>query len=205
MRLRLRPVESSFYDLFADSAAHLVEGAALVLQILEPDADRAEIGKRMRQVEHEADETTHRIVSLVNRTFVTPFDREDIYSLASGLDDVMDYMDEVVDEIVLYEVDELPPKFAKQAEVLRQGCQLTADAMPRLRSMKDLEEFWIEINRLENEGDRNHRRSLKDLFSGNFKAMQVLALKDIAETIEAAIDALEHVANVVERIATKES
>lgn len=205
MRLRLRPVESSFYELFAELAAHLVEGAALVSQILEPGVDRAEIGKKMRQAEHEADETTHRIVQLVNRTFITPFDREDIYSLAGGLDDVMDHMDEVVDEIVLYEVDILPPKFGKQAEVLRQACQITADAMPRLRSMKDLEEFWIEINRLENEGDRNHRHSLKDLFGGNYKAMQVLALKDIAESIEAAIDALEHVANIVERIATKDS
>ena len=205
MGLRLRPLESSFYDLFSESAAHLVDGAALLAQILDADADREAIAAKMREAEHQADETTHRIVKRVNSTFITPFDREDIYSLASSLDDVMDYMDETVDLILLYGVDTLPPEFAGQVDVLQRAVQLTAEAMPRLRSMKNLEEYWIEINRLENQGDRSYRHILADLFSGNYKTMEVLKLKDIVNSLEKAIDALESVANTVEQIAVKES
>jgi len=203
--LRLRPLESSFYDLFSESAAHLVDGAALLAQILDADADREAIAAKMREAEHQADETTHRIVKRVNSTFITPFDREDIYSLASSLDDVMDYMDETVDLILLYGVESLPPEFAGQVDVLQRAVQLTAEAMPRLRSMKNLEEYWIEINRLENQGDRSYRHILADLFSGNYKTMEVLKLKDIVNSLEKAIDALESVANTVEQIAVKES
>lgn len=205
MRIRIRPVETSFYDLFAEAANHLVEGATLLAQVLDPNADRKSIGEQMREAEHQADETTHRIVKRVNSTFVTPFDREDIYRLASSLDDVMDYMEETVDLIGLYEVDELPQQCADQIEVLQRACQLTAEAMPRLRTMKDLEEYWIEINRLENEGDRYYRRILADLFSGSYKSLHVLKLKDIVESLESAMDALESVANTVEQIAVKES
>jgi len=203
--LRLRPLESSFYDLFSEAAGHLVHGAALLAQILPPDADIEAIAEQMREAEHQADETTHRIVKLVNSTFITPFDREDIYALASSLDDVMDYMDETVDLILLYGVDTLPPEFAGQVDVLQRAVQLTAEAMPRLRTMKNLEEYWIEINRLENQGDRSYRRILADLFSGNYKTMEVLKLKDIVNALEKAIDALESVANTVEQIAVKES
>jgi uncharacterized protein len=203
--LRLRPLESSFYDLFSESATHLVDGAALLAQILDADADREAIAAKMREAEHQCDETTHRIVKQVNSTFITPFDREDIYSLASSLDDVMDYMDETVDLILLYGVDTLPPEFAGQVDVLQRAVQLTAEAMPRLRSMKNLEEYWIEINRLENQGDRSYRHILADLFSGNYKTMEVLKLKDIVNSLEKAIDALESVANTVEQIAVKES
>jgi len=203
--IRLRPLESSFYDLFSESAAHLVEGAGLLAQILDADADRAAIGVLMQEAEHQADETTHRIVKAANSTFITPFDREDIYSLASSLDDVMDYMEETVDLIILYGVGALPAEFAGQVDVLQRGVQLTAEAMPRLRSMRNLEEYWIEINRLENQGDRSYRHILADLFSGNYKTMDVLKLKDIVNALEKAIDALESVANTVEQIAVKES
>ena len=205
MGLRLRPLESSFYDLFSESASHLVEGAGLLAQILADGADREGIAAQMREAEHQADETTHRIVKLVNSTFITPFDREDIYALASSLDDVMDYMDETVDLILLYGVQTFPAEFAGQVEVLQRGVQVTSEAMPRLRSMKNLEEYWIEINRLENQGDRSYRHILADLFSGNYKTMDVLKLKDIVNALEKAIDALESVANTVEQITVKES
>jgi uncharacterized protein Yka (UPF0111/DUF47 family) len=205
MRLRRRSAESSFYGLFAESAARLVTGAGLVAQMLDAGADRPTIAKQMREVEQDADETTHRIARLANLTFVTPFDREDIQALAEALDDVIDYMDETVDKVVLYELEDLPPEFSQQVEVLQQGCRVTAEAMPGLRSMKGLEEFWIEINQLENEGDRNHRRAMARLLGGDYKALQALKLKDVAESLEAGIDALETVANIVERIVTKES
>jgi predicted phosphate transport protein (TIGR00153 family) len=205
VRFRIRPVETTFYDLFSESASHLVAGSDLLASILGDGVDRSEVAAQMREAEHQADETTHRIVRLVNSTFVTPFDREDIYSLASALDDVMDFMEEAVDLIVLYGVDELPPYFADQLDVLQRASRITAESMPRLRTMKDLDEYWIEVNRLENEGDRNHRRILAHLFGGSYKAMQVLKLKDVVESVEQAIDALEKVANIVEQIAVKES
>ena len=205
MALRFRPADTSFYDLFAESASHLVNGAALLAEMLAEGADPADVARRMREAEHTADETTHAIVRRVNQTFVTPFDREDIYSLASGLDDVMDFMEEAVDLVLLYEVERLPSELANQVEVLQRCAELTADAMPRLRTMKDLEEFWIEINRLENAGDKSYRRILAKLFSGKYEALEVLKLKDIVDSLEDAIDAFETVANIVEQIAVKES
>ncbi|CAB4718969.1 MAG: DUF47 family protein [Actinobacteria bacterium] len=205
MGFRFRPVDTSFYDLFAESATHLVVGAGLLAEMLSEGTDPADVATRMREAEHAADETTHAIIRRVNSTFVTPFDREDIYSLASGLDDVMDMMDEVVDMILLYEVKILPAELSEQVDVLQRCAELTAANMPKLQSMQSLEEYWIEINRLENTGDRNHRRILANLFSGEFKAMEVLKLKDIVESLEDAIDAFEKVANIVEQIAVKES
>ena len=205
MGLRFRPVDSNFYDLFSASAQHLVLGAGLLAEMLSEGSDREDVARRMREAEHQADETTHEIIRRVNSTFVTPFDREDIYSLASGLDDVMDMMDEAVDLILLYEVKELPTQLSQQVEVLQRCAEVTADAMPRLQSMKDLDEYWIEVNRLENAGDKNHRRTLAHLFAGEFEAIEVLKLKDIVESLEGAIDAFEKVANTVEQIAVKES
>ena len=204
MGLRLRPVNTGFYDLFTDMAGHLVVGVGLLAEMLSDTSDKEDVGRRMRAAEHEADETTHAIIRQVNSTFVTPFDREDIYALASGLDDVMDEMDEVVDLILLYRVKSMPNEVLAQVEVLQQCAELTAAAMPRLQSMQSLEEYWIEINRLENAGDRNHRRTLARLFSGEFKTIEVLKLKDIVETLESAVDAFETVANTVEQIAVKD-
>jgi predicted phosphate transport protein (TIGR00153 family) len=159
----------------------------------------------MRDAEHRADETTHEIARRVNSTFVTPFDREDIYALASGLDDVMDFMEEAVDLTVLYEVDGLPRELAEQVDVLQRCAELTAEAMPQLRAMKSLEEYWIEINRLENAGDKSYRRILAKLFSGAYDALDVLKLKDIVDSLESAVDAFEKVANTIEQIHAKES
>jgi len=205
VRLRLRPVDVTFYDLFAQSATHLVEGAALLAEMLAEGSDREAIAQRMRDMEHQADETTHEIVRRVNSTFITPFDREDIYKLASGLDDVMDFMEEAVDLVLLYEIVHLPSELANQVEVLQRCAELTGEAMPRLQSMKNLEEYWIEINRLENTGDKSYRRILAKLFGGGYEALDVLKLKDVVDALEHAVDAFETVANIVEQIAVKES
>jgi uncharacterized protein len=203
--LRFRPADTTFYDLFTQSASHLVEGAGLLAEMLGEGNDREVIAKKMRDAEHAADETTHDIVRRVNTTFVTPFDREDIYALASELDDVMDFMEEAVDLTLLYEVVELPKELANQVEVIQRCAELTAESMPRLRTMQGLEEYWIEINRLENLGDKSYRRILAKLFSGKYEALDVLKLKDIVDSLEDAIDAFESVANIVEQIAVKES
>ena len=205
MALRFRPADTTFYDLFTRSASHLVAGAELLAEMLGETNDREVIAQKMRDAEHAADETTHDIVRRVNTTFVTPFDREDIYALASSLDDVMDFMEEAVDLTLLYEVLELPKELANQVEVIQRCAELTAESMPRLRTMQDLEEYWIEINRLENLGDKSYRRILAKLFSGKYEALEVMKLKDIVDSLEAAIDAFERVANIVEQIAVKES
>jgi uncharacterized protein Yka (UPF0111/DUF47 family) len=203
--LRIRPVDTAFYDLFTQSAQHLVVGAELLAEMLSDTADHEDVARRMREAEHAADETTHALIRKVNTTFVTPIDREDIYALGSGLDDVMDLMDEVVDLILLYEVRQLPGELSTQVDLLQRCAELTASAMPQLQKNKALDEYWIEINRLENAGDKNHRRTLARLFSGEFKTIEVLKLKDIVESLEEAIDAFEKVANIVEQIAVKES
>ena len=205
MALRLRPADTTFYELLTQSAEHLVNGASLLAEMLGEGNDREGIAQRMRDAEHAADETTHDIVRRVNTTFVTPFDREDIYALASGLDDVMDFMEEAVDLTLLYEVTRLPKELANQVEVIQRCAELTAASMPRLRTMQDLEEYWIEINRLENLGDKSYRRILAKLFSGKYDALEVLKLKDVVDSLEHAVDAFEKVANIIEQIHAKES
>ncbi|HEX2894982.1 MAG TPA: DUF47 family protein, partial [Marmoricola sp.] len=200
------PQDNSFYDLFSQQSAHLVTGSAVLTRVLGADmAGREALAKEMKEIEHAADESTHEILRKVNSSFITPFDREDIYKLASTLDDCMDHMESAVDCITLYRINELPDGVASQVEVLVRMSELTADAMPRLRSMKDLAEYWIEINRLENQGDQVYRRLLAELFDGDLKATAILKLKDVVEGLEAAIDAFETVAHTVESIAVKES
>jgi predicted phosphate transport protein (TIGR00153 family) len=206
VRFRITPRNNSFYGMFATSGQNLVTGAALLKELLgSAPEDRKEIADRMRAVEHAGDEATHAIMRELNETFVTPFDREDIYRLASSLDDVMDAMEAAVDLVALYQIGELPAEIADQVDVLERAAELTADAMPRLRSMKDLSEFWIELNRLENQADQVYRRLLARLFSGDYDALTVLKLKEVVDQLEAAADAFEHVANTVETIAVKES
>lgn len=206
MRLRLTPRDTTFFDLFAAQAVHLVTGANLLGEMLGADrATRKEIGKRIADAEHEADDATHSIMRRLNQTFVTPFDRDDIYNLASSLDDCMDYMEEAADLIVLYKVDELPARVSDQVQVLQRAAELTAEAMPRLRSMDSLSEYWVEVNRLENQADKIHRKLLAQLFDEVTDAIQLMKVKEIVEKLEDAADAFEKVANTVETIALKES
>jgi predicted phosphate transport protein (TIGR00153 family) len=204
--VRFTPRNNSFYAMFAISGQNLVVGAGLLKELLGADpADRKDIAKKMREAEHDGDEATHAIMRELNESFITPFDREDIYRLASSLDDVMDAMEAAVDLVVLYQIGELPPEVADQVDVLERAAELTAEAMPRLRSMKDLSEYWIELNRLENQADQVYRRLLARLFNGEYDTLTVMKLKEVVDQLEAAADAFEHVANTVETIAVKES
>jgi predicted phosphate transport protein (TIGR00153 family) len=206
VRFSLTPQDTSFYDMFQTSARHLVTGAALLTEVMGSSrAERELLAQKMREAEHAADETTHEIMRKVNSSFITPFDREDIYALASSLDDCMDEMDAAVDLIVLYQLDALPERVSGQVEVLVRMAELTAEAMPKLRSMNDLSEYWIEINRLENQGDQLYRRLLAELFNGDLKATAIMKLKEVVDELEAATDAFEKVAHTVESIAVKES
>ncbi|HET6212695.1 MAG TPA: DUF47 family protein [Micromonosporaceae bacterium] len=208
MKFSLRPTEGAFYDYFTRAAENLVRGTALLNELALQGADVQSISERLIEVEHDSDQITHELYNKINTSFVTPFDREDIYRLGSGLDDVMDHLEAVGSLIYLYGLTKLPTlprEMHELVDVLDQQAKVTAAAMPRLRSMKDLKEYWVETNRLENEGDRMYRMLLVRLFSGEYDALTVLKMKEVADELEAACDAFEHVANTVETIAVKES
>ena len=205
--MRLTPRDTTYFDLLAALAQHLVTGSSLLAELLGADkAGREKLAEEMHDVEHLADDATHSIMRRLNQTFVTPFDREDISSLASALDDCMDEMDEAADLIVLYKVEGLPDRVSDQVQVLQRCAELTAEAMPRLRSMDKLADYWVEVNRLENQADKLHRKLIAQLFddlAGD--PVQLMKLKEIVEVLENAADSFEKVANMVETIALKES
>ena len=206
MRLRLTPSGSAFFELLTALARQLVIGAGELAQVVGADpAERKAVAERMRVVEHAADEATHAVISEANRTFVTPFDRVDIYALASALDDCMDAMEEAADLIALYEIDRLPAGVGDQIALLQRAAELTADAMPRLRAVARLNEYWVEINRLENDADRTYRRLVAEIYADASDPIRVMKLKEVVDTLEEAADAFERVAHTVETIAVKES
>jgi predicted phosphate transport protein (TIGR00153 family) len=207
LRLRIVTGERSFFDLFELLADKVREGGTGLLNLFEnydPNDLERSVG-RLLDIEHQGDELTHEIIRRLNTTFVTPFDREDIHHLASSLDDVLDHIEAVAENLQLHKIEEPLPQMVSLCRTLADAATKTAEAMPGIRKMRDLEDYWLEINRLENEGDRAYRRTVAELFSGDYKAMDVLKYKEIIEEIEQAIDRLEDVANTIESIFLKQS
>ena len=208
MRIRLRPRDNSFYDFFCRAADNLIKATDLFGELVLPDADVLGISERLVDLEHDCDQITHDLYNKINSTFVTPFDREDIYRLGSTLDDVMDHLEAAGSLVYLYGLTKLPAlprEMHEMVDVLSRQAKLTADAMRLLSDTKNLQEYWVECNRLENEGDSAHRMLLVRLFSGEYDALTVLKMKEVVEELELACDSFERVANVVETIAVKES
>jgi predicted phosphate transport protein (TIGR00153 family) len=201
----ITPRDTTFYDMFTEAGRNVAASVDVLHGLTEPDCDRARIAEQLREREHAGDSVTHRIMRQLNTSFVTPFDREDIYRLASALDDVVDAVEGAADFIVLADVGALPPLMSDQIRLLKRSADETADAMSRLKTLRDLEPYWIEVNRLENESDRVYRKLLSRLFSGDYDALTMVKLREVADDLEEAADALEHVANAVETIAVKES
>jgi predicted phosphate transport protein (TIGR00153 family) len=192
--------------MLAEQASHLVTGANLLGELLGASrSERKAIGKLISEAEHNSDDVTHAIMRKVSSTFVTPLDRDDIAGLTSALDDCLDFMEEASDLIILYKLDELPSKVSDQVAILQRCAELTAEAMPLLADMRDLEEYWVEINRLENQADKLHRKLLANMFDEISDPIQLMKLKEVVETLESGADAFETVANMVETIALKES
>ena len=156
-------------------------------------------------MEHDADEATHAVVKKVNASFVTPLDRDDLLAIASLIDDCMDYMDEAGDLIVLYKLNGLAPEIIQLVEILQRCSELTVQAIPRLQNMGSLRDFWVEINRLENQADKIYRSAIADLFDREEDAKTIIKQKDVILTLEAAVDAFETLANTIEAITIKES
>jgi hypothetical protein len=202
---RLTPRDNAFYEMFTDAGRNVADAADLLGGLMDPNANRHTVAKDMRDREHAGDTVTHRILRQLNTSFVTPFDREDIYRLAGALDDVVDAMEAAADFVVLTGLGKLPLLMGDQITLLRRSAAETAEAMARLRTLRDLEPYWIEVNRLENEADGVYRKLLSKLFSGDYDALETLKLREVADLLEEAADALEHVAHAVETIAVKES
>ena len=203
-RFRLIPREESFFDLFELMAQKVQQGADALVELLADYSDLDRKAGRVLDIEHEGDEITHEVMRRLNTTFITPFDREDIHHLASNLDDVLDHLEAAAEYLQLHRIEEPLPQMKSLADTLALAAKITAESMPHLRKMKGLDQYWVEINRLENEGDRFYRRTIAELFSGDYKAMDVLKYKDIIEEIETAIDRLEDVANTIEGIVLKQ-
>jgi uncharacterized protein len=205
MKLKISNRADAFFGLFTESAENLRSAAELLQDLIVDYRDVAMKAQRIADREHEGDEVTHAIIRLLNTTFVTPMDREDIYQLATALDDVLDALEAVSDLFVLHRIEMPLPEMKAQIDVLVLAAQQTEQALAALPNMKreELEPYWIEVNRLENEGDQLYRRAIADLFSGEHRAMDVLKWKEVIENLEEALDGLENVANIIESTVLK--
>jgi predicted phosphate transport protein (TIGR00153 family) len=197
------PRERAFYGLLEEAAANVVVGTRALLDLVNDLPNGEEHRARVESIEHAGDDVTHRIMALLNTTFVTPFDRSDIHELASSLDDILDAAHAVADLLVLHKIDEPLPQFRQQCAILVDAAQTVADAIGGLRSLRASERVLVAITRLERDGDHVFRRGVAELYAGDYRAMDVLKWRDIHEQLEWAIDRCEDVANVVESILVK--
>ena len=201
--MRLIPREERFFDLFVDDAANVL-GAARLLEAMLRSYDVVERrAGEIRDAEHRGDELSHEIGHRLERTFVTPFDREEIHALISGLDDVLDLVEEVADTFVLYRIEAPTATAIEQAVIVVRQCEQLHEALLHLRGFKNLERYWIEVHRLENEGDILARRAIADLFSTGTDPIEVIKWKEVYALLESTIDKCEDVANIIERITIK--
>jgi len=197
------PKDREFFDLFEEAASNIVRAADMLDRMLGRYPETADLSRDILICEQEGDRITHDIIRRLNETFVTPIDREDILAKASALDDVVDFTEEVADFMGLYRIEAPMEQAQRMAHILLQSCRQIAEAMPRLRGFKDISHYTVEINRLENDGDRVVREALASLFDNGIDPMVVIRWKDIYERLENAIDATEHVANILEGIVIK--
>jgi predicted phosphate transport protein (TIGR00153 family) len=199
----IAPRDREFFDLFEEAGGNILRAAGLLDEMLRDYPESADLAREILICEQEGDRITHDIIRRLNETFVTPIDREDILVLASALDDVVDFTEEVADYLGLYKIEAPMEQAQRQAHVLVQATRQIAEAMPRMRSFANISHYTVEINRLENDGDRIIREAVTSLFEGGIDPMVVIRWKDIFERLEAAIDSTEHVANILEGIVIK--
>lgn len=196
----LTPSGREYFALFEQAGENVLRAAELLDQMLAGYPGRRELARDILVCEQNGDRITHDLIHHLNHTFVTPIDREDIYRLAGALDDIVDYTEEVADYLGLYQI-EAPMQQAQQlAGILLDACRQIAHALPRLHGFRDISKHTIEINRLENEGDRVAREAIASLFTNGIEPMVVIRWKDLFERLESAIDATEDVANIIEGI-----
>jgi predicted phosphate transport protein (TIGR00153 family) len=205
VKLKVSQRPEVFFELFVESAENIRVTAELLKDLVTDYTDVEMKARRIQEREHMGDEITHSIIRRLNTTFITPMDREDIHVLATALDDVLDSMEAASDLFVLHAIEEPRPEMLAQADVLLRAAIQTEMAVKAFKRLgkADLEPYWVEINSLENEGDKLYRRAVADLFSGDHRAMDVLKWKEVIESLEEALDGLENVANVIESVVLK--
>ncbi len=203
MPFQVIPRELVFYDLLDTAARNVADGAGELLALVDDLPHASEHAAEIRRLEHEGDTLTHRIIATLNTTFVVPIDRHDIYRLATALDDVLDYQQGVADLIELLPIDEPFPWFRKQVETLARTCGAMVGAVGHLQQIRRVPSDVSVIKREEREGDWINRRAVADLYSGDYRALEVLMWKDLLAQVEAAIDRCEDVANQIESVVAK--
>ncbi len=203
MRLPFIPREEKFFDFFVEDAQNVLAGARLLEELFRSYDQRERIASQLRDLERKGDALTHDIGQKLEKTFITPFDREDIHQLISRLDDVLDFIEEVADTCILYKIEAPSPTVQAQAEIIVKQAEEIVRALERLKGFKGLARHWIEIHRLENDGDRIVRQAIADLFTNGTDPVEVIKWKDLYGLLEDTIDAGEDVANVIERIVVK--
>jgi predicted phosphate transport protein (TIGR00153 family) len=199
------PKDREFFDLFEDSATNVLRAADLLDEMLRNYPERADLARDILLCEQRGDRITYDLIQRLNATFVTPIDAEDILALASGLDDIVDLTEEVADYLGLYKIEAPMEQAQRLAHILMECCRQLDEAMPRLRGFNDVSHFTTEVHRLETEGDRVTREAIASLFDTGIDPMVVIRWKDIFERLEDAIDATEHLANVLANIVAKNS
>jgi uncharacterized protein len=199
----LVPRDRTFFDLFVEAGENSLRTARLLKQMLETWPEDGGLSRDILKAEQEGDRITHDIVKRLNSTFVTPIDREDIYGLATKMDDIVDYIEEAADFLGLYQIEAPMDQALELANVLVKSCEQLSGALQNLRGFKDLEHYWIEIHRLENDGDRISRDAVASLFANGIDPMVVIRWKDIFAVLERAIDATETAAHILEGIVIK--
>ena len=203
MKLSLVPQEREYFRLFSEFAAVVDQAAQLLAKLMNDYHDPKKVAREAVELEHVGDKIVHDIVKRLNKTFITPLDREDIYDLAATLDEVLDSIEATADMLVVYRIDKPTTHAVEQAVVLAQQTAVLRIALDGLEKRKGLDEHWIEINRLENDGDRLYRDAVAELFDGDMKCTDIIKWKDIYLTLERAMDQCEDVANIVESIVLK--
>jgi predicted phosphate transport protein (TIGR00153 family) len=203
MRLPFIPREEKFFDLFVEDAQNVLAGARMLEELFRSYDQRERLASQLRDTERRGDGISHDIGQRLAKTFVTPFDREDIHQLISRLDDVIDFVEEVADTCILYKIDAPTPTATEQAGIIVLQCEEIVRALEKLKGFKGVEPHWIEIHRLENEGDRIVRQAIADLFTNGAEPVNVIKWKDVYGLLEDTIDACEDVANVIESIVVK--
>src|SRR5215212_2431752 len=201
--MSLLPREQRFYDLFEQQATLLVRAGLLLKETLDDAEDLPARRREIKDLEHLGDKITYETMRSLNETFVTPFDHEDISALAAGLDDILDYIEEIADTVNLYGITTIPRAASELADLLVQAVTQLERAVGKLRSGKTDGEYVIEVHRLEDVGDSTSRHAIAELFQGQRDPLEVIKLKDLYSLLEDALDRCEDVANVIENIASK--
>jgi uncharacterized protein len=204
-RFSLLPRDRTFFDLFIEAGQNAVRAAKLLDEMMNTWPESEGLSREILKAEQEGDRITHDIIRRLNSTFVTPIDREDIYALATQMDDVVDFTEEAADFLGLYKIEAPMEQAQALTKVLVASCEQLAMGLENLPSFKDLDKYWIEIHRLENDGDRISRDAVASLFSNGIDPMVVIRWKDMFAVLEEAIDATETAAQIIEGIVIKNS